>query len=57
MPYQDTIALLVKAIDYHNRQAMTDFSNAEFHKKQAMVLKMYLIDLKEFIMKHESQSL
>ena len=57
MLYQDTIALLVKAIDYHNRQAMTDFSNAEFHKKQAMVLKMYLIDLKEFIMKHESQSL
>jgi hypothetical protein len=53
MPYQDTIALLVKAIDYHNRQAMTDFSNAEFHKKQAMVLKIYLIDLKEFIYKEE----
>ena len=53
MPYQDTIALLVKAIDYHNRQAITDFSHAEFHKKQAMVLKMYLIDLKEFIYKEE----
>ena len=53
MPYQDTIALLVKAIDYHNRQAMTDFSNAEFHKEQSMALKLWLIDMKEFIKNKE----
>ena len=55
MPYQDSISLVLKMIDYHNNQAMKDFSNAEFHKKQAMVLKMYLIDIKEFIIKHENQ--
>ena len=55
MPYQDSISLVLKMIDYHNNQAMKDFSNAEFHKKQAMVLKMYLIDLKEFIIKHENE--
>tara|TARA_B100000941_G_C28046695_1_gene322353 strand:- start:184 stop:393 length:210 start_codon:yes stop_codon:yes gene_type:complete len=55
MPYQDSISLVLKMIDYHNNQAMKDFSNAEFHKKQAMVLKMYLIDIKEFIIKHENE--
>ena len=49
MPYQDAIALILKIIDYHNNQAMKDFSNAEFHKKQSMALKLWLIDMKEFI--------
>jgi len=53
MPYQDGISLLMKTIDFHNKEAMTDFSNSEFHKNQAMVLKLYLIDLKEFIQKNE----
>lgn len=53
IPYQDGISLLMKMIDFHNKEAMTDFSNSEFHKNQAMVLKLYLIDLKEFIQKNE----
>ena len=53
MPYQDVIALLIRAIDFHNKEAMQDFINTEFHHKQAMNLKLYLIDLKEFIAKKE----
>ena len=53
MPYQDAIALILKIIDYHNNQAMKDFSNAEFHKKQSMALKLWLIDMKEFIKNKE----
>tara|TARA_X000001388_G_C2207491_1_gene113722 strand:- start:847 stop:1053 length:207 start_codon:yes stop_codon:yes gene_type:complete len=53
MPYQDAIALILKIIDYHNNQAMKDFSNAEFHKEQSMVLKLWLIDMKEFIKNKE----
>ena len=57
MPYQDVIALLIRAIDFHNKEAMQDFINTEFHHKQAMNLKLYLIDLKEFIAKKENESL
>ena len=49
MPYQDSISLVLKIIDYHNNQSMKDFSNAEFHKRQAIALKLWLIDMKEFI--------
>ena len=54
MQYQDAIIFIMKAIDYHNQQAMTDFSNHEFHQKQATVLKLYLIDIKEFITEKET---
>ena len=40
MPYQDVIALLIRAIDFHNKEAMQDFINTEFHHKQAMNLKL-----------------
>ena len=53
MPYQDSISLVLKIIDYHNNQSMKDFSNAEFHKRQAIVLKLWLIDMKEFIKERE----
>ena len=53
MPYQDSISLVLKIIDYHNNQSMKDFSNAEFHKRQAIALKLWLIDMKEFIKERE----
>ena len=54
-PYQDAIALILKIIDYHNEQARKDFGNQEFHIQQAKVLKIYMIDLKEFITNHEQK--
>lgn len=54
MQYQDAIIFIMKAIDYHNQQAMTDFSNHEFHQKQAIILKLWLIDMKEFITEQEN---
>ncbi len=54
MQYQDVILFIIRAIDYHNQQAMTDFSNHEFHQKQATILKLYLIDIKEFITEQEN---
>ena len=54
-PYQDAIATILKCIDYHNEQARKDFGNQEFHSKQATVLKLWMIDMKEFITKHEKK--
>ena len=53
MPYQEAIIFIMRAIDYHNQQAMSDFSNHEFHQKQSMTLKLWLIDMKEFITDQE----
>ena len=55
-PYQDAIALILKIIDYHNEQARKDFGNQEFHIQQAKVLKIYMIDLKEFITNNEQKT-
>jgi len=54
-PYQDAIGIILKIIDYHNEQARKDFGNSEFHSKQATVLKVWMIDMKEFITKHEKK--
>ena len=54
-PYQDAIGIILKVIDYHNEQARLDFGNSEFHSKQATVLKLWMIDMKEFITKHEKK--
>ena len=55
MPYQDSIAFVTRIIEFHNEQALKDFGNHQFHSKQATVLKLWLIDLKEFIIKHEKK--
>ena len=57
MPYQDSIAIVTRIIEFHKEQALKDFGNQEFHSKQAMTLKLWLIDLKEFIIKHEKKAL
>ena len=54
-PYQDAIATVLKIIDYHNQQAREDFANAQFHTKQAMALKLWMIDMKEFIIRYEKE--
>ena len=54
-PYQDAIGIILKIIDYHNEQARKDFGNHQFHSKQATVLKLWMIDMKEFITKHEEK--
>ena len=54
-PYQEAIATILKCIDYHNEQARKDFANAQFHSKQATALKLWMIDMKEFIIKHEKK--
>lgn len=54
-PYQDSIAFVLRIIDYHNQQAREDFANAQFHTKQAMALKLWMIDMKEFIIKYEKE--
>jgi len=54
-PYQDAIGIILKVIDYHNEQARKDFANAQFHSKQATALKLWMIDMKEFIIKHEKK--
>jgi len=54
-PYQDAIGIILKIIDYHNEQARKDFGNSEFHSKQATVLKLWMIDMKEFITNHEKK--
>ena len=56
-PYQDAIGIILKVIDYHNEQARKDFGNQEFHSKQATVLKLWMIDMKEFITNHEKKSI
>ena len=54
-PYQDAIGIILKVIDYHNEQARKDFANVQFHIKQATALKLWMIDMKEFIIKHEKK--
>lgn len=55
MPYQDSIAFVTRIIEFHNEQALKDFGNQEFHQRQSTVLKLWMIDLKEFIIKHEEK--
>ena len=56
-PYQEAIGTVLKIIDYHNKQAREDFANTQFHSKQAMALKLWMIDMKEFIIKHEKKAI
>ena len=51
-PFQDAIALIVYTIDYHN-----SFIGNKFHRRQARVLKWYLLDLKEWIREEEKKEM
>ena len=53
-PYQDAIAVLLKTYDYHRHMAMHGVDSA-LQNKQAEVLRTYMIDLKDYIVKLENE--
>tara|TARA_Y100000114_G_scaffold24418_1_gene20113 strand:- start:412 stop:615 length:204 start_codon:yes stop_codon:yes gene_type:complete len=56
MPYQDAIALILRMIDFHYEKAIIEPDYRDFHYKQADRLKSYLVDCKEYIVKHEESN-
>ena len=53
MPYQDAIALVLRTYDFHIEMSLKEPEEKEFHLKQAMKLKEWLTDMKEYIIKYE----
>ena len=53
MPYQDAIAGTLHCYDFHMEMSVKEPEHREFHLKQAMRLKDWLTDMKEYILKHE----
>ena len=51
MPYQDAIALILKTMDYHQKMSIlsTDKKYKDFHNKQYLRLKEWMIDMKDYI--------
>ena len=54
-PYLEAIRLVLRTIDYHNRMMLEDKKNFIFHEKQAIRLKNWIADMKEFIHKEEGR--
>lgn len=54
MPYQDAIAVILRCHDYHMSMALMG-ENSEFHKLQAVRLKNWLVDVKDYITKLEKE--
>ncbi len=52
-PYQDSIAVVLHACDFHLEQAYKDEENYKLHMELHDRLKSYLIDLKDYIHKKE----
>ena len=52
-PYQDSIAVVLHACDFHLDQAVKDKKNYQLHMGLHYQLKKYLIELKNYI--HEKQ--
>jgi len=48
-PYQDSIAVVLHACDFHLDQAVKDKENYSLHMDLHNRLKSYLIDLKDYI--------
>lgn len=53
MPYQDAIAVTLHCYDFHMEMSVKEPEHKHFHLKQAMRLKDWLTDIKEYILKHE----
>lgn len=53
MPYQDAIAVTLHCYDFHMEMSVKEPEHRDFHLKQAMRLKDWLTDIKEYILKHE----
>jgi len=54
-PYQDSIAVVLHACDFHLDQAVKDKANYSLHMDLHYRLKTYLISLKDYI--HEQEKL
>ena len=54
MPYNDAIRIILRTIDYHNHMMVVDKDNYYFHEKQMRRLKVWMIDMKDFI--HEEEN-
>ena len=54
-PYQDSIAVVLHACDFHLDQAVKDKKNYSLHMDLHYRLKTYLISLKDYI--HEQEQL
>ena len=54
-PYQDSIAVVLHACDFHLDQAVKDKENYALHMGLHYRLKSYLIDLKDYIHEKEQQ--
>ncbi len=54
-PYQDSIAVVLHACDFHLDQAVKDKENYSLHMDLHYRLKTYLISLKDYI--HEQEKL
>ena len=52
-PYQDSIAIILRASDFHMEQALKDKKHSALHMALHYKLKTYLIELKNFI--HEKE--
>ena len=52
-PYQDSIAVVLHACDFHLEQAYKDKENYSLHMELYDRLKSYLTDLKDYIHKKE----
>ena len=48
-PYQDIIAVVLHASDFHLDQAIKDEKNSTLHMELHNRLKSYLVDLKDYI--------
>ena len=53
MPYQEAIRIILRTIDYHNRMALEDSDNRDFHMQQSVRLRQWMVDMKDFIHKNE----
>ena len=54
-PYQDIVAVVLHASDFHLEQAIKDKENYQLHMDLHYRLKSYLIDLKDYIHEKEQQ--
>jgi len=54
-PYQDTIAIILRASDFHMEQALKDKKYSALHMGLHHKLKTYLIELKNYIHEKEKQ--
>ena len=55
MPYQDAIALVLRTYDFHIEMSLKEPEEKHFHLKQAMRLKDWLREMKEYIVTQENE--